>query len=87
MSLADLGEENPDALLLDGFEGAFIGISRRCGQPALATYSRHKCIGILMERDGMSREEAEEFFEFNVQGAWVGPQTPIIFDGVPDGTD
>jgi hypothetical protein len=30
-----------------------------------------------MERDGMSREEATEFFDFNIACAWVGNGTPI----------
>lgn len=75
-----LEDENPDALLLDGFEDAFIGIARRCGQPALAVYDRDRCLDLLVRRDGMSYEEAEEFFEFNVQGAWVGEHTPIILE-------
>ena len=62
-------ESNPEALLANGFEEAFIGVSRRCGQPELATYSVSKCLAILMERDGMSYEDAVEFFEFNVSGA------------------
>jgi hypothetical protein len=30
-----------------------------------------------MERDGMTEEEAIEFFEFNVVGAYVGGGTPV----------
>jgi hypothetical protein len=40
-------------------------------------YDEDKCIQILMERDGMTDEEAIEFFEFNVVGAYVGDHTPI----------
>ena len=29
-----------------------------------------------MVKDGMTRDEAEEYFDFNTQGAWVGEQTP-----------
>ena len=32
----------------------------------------------MEKRDGMTQEEALEFFEFNVVGAWVGEQTPIF---------
>lgn len=31
-----------------------------------------------MTRDGMSLEDAEEFFEFNVIGSWVGDGTPCF---------
>lgn len=78
---AELIEENPDALWPHGFEDAFLGPARRCGQPTLAAFSVRKCIEILMKRDGMSYEEADEFFEFNVAGAWVGEGTPIwVYD-------
>lgn len=74
-------ETNPDALLADGFETAFLGVTHRCGQPSLATYSVSKCLSVLMERDGMSYEDAVEFFEFNVAGAWCGPMTPCwVYD-------
>jgi hypothetical protein len=29
-------------------------------------------------RDGMDSEEAREFIEFNIEGAYVGPGTPIL---------
>lgn len=73
-----LRDENPDALLADGFEAAIVGIGRRCGQPTVAVYSRERCLRVLQERDGLSREEAEEYFEFNVQGAWLGEHTPVM---------
>ena len=75
---AYLAEENPEALLLDGFDDALIGISRRCGQPALAVYDQELCIKSLMQTGNMDYETADEFFEFNVAGAWVGDMTPII---------
>jgi hypothetical protein len=31
-----------------------------------------------MSRDGMDREEAMDFFSFNVSGAYVGKGTPIF---------
>ena len=33
-----------------------------------------------MKRDGMRPEEAREFFEYNVTGAWVGEETPIFLE-------
>lgn len=79
-------EANEEALLADGFEDAFIGLSRRCGQPTLATYSVQKALRVLMDRDGMSEEDAIEFFEFNVVGAWMGPHTPVWLEE-PDDAD
>lgn len=68
---------NEQALLADGFEDAFLGMSEVFGRPSLATYDKDKCIEILMERDGMTDEEAVEYFDFNVLGGWVGDSTPI----------
>jgi len=77
-----VAEENPDAYLADGFEEAFVGFARRCGQPTLAVYDVDKCVVILVERDGMTYEEAREFLEFNSIGAWVGENTPVWFERI-----
>ena len=66
-------------LLADGFDAALIGTGERCGQPTLAVYDREKCIEIL-QGQGMSYDEAQEYFDFNVVGAWVGEQTTIFVD-------
>jgi hypothetical protein len=71
-----LGEENPDALLADGFEDALIGIGRLFSN-SLAVYDRARCIEILVE-EGMTEEDAEDHFEYNVQGSYVGENTPIF---------
>jgi hypothetical protein len=69
-------------LLADGFEGAFIGVSTRCGQPTLAVYDANKCLQILIDRDDMTHEEALEYFNFNVIGAWVGEETPLFLESM-----
>jgi predicted RNase H-like nuclease (RuvC/YqgF family) len=62
-------------LFADGFNNAIIGIAND-----KIVYSRTGCIKILMDRDGMSYEVASEFFNFNVEGAYVGKKTPIWVD-------
>ena len=59
-------------LLADGFDECLIGLGRRCGKPDIAVYDEEKCIDLLMKRDGMTHDEATEFFEFNVVGSWGG---------------
>ena len=66
-------------LLADGFNEALIGTGERAGSLPVAVYDREKCIDILRKQD-MSREEAEEYFDYNVIGAFVGEQTPIFVD-------
>jgi hypothetical protein len=68
---------NPDALLADGFEDALIGVAERCSQPALAVYDTARCLQILQQRDGMTAEEAAEYFSFNTLGAWAGEHSPL----------
>jgi hypothetical protein len=82
----DLSDINPEALLADGFEDALIGICYRAGQPPIAAYSRRKCIELLVEQ-GLTGEDAEEHFEFNVVGAWVGEGTPVFIDTPEDDDD
>ena len=52
-------------LKADGFDEAVIGIGSRCGQKDIIAYDRDECIAILCRRDGMSFEEAVEYFEVN----------------------
>lgn len=78
--MEQLREENPEALLVDGFEAAFRGICRRFGTEPVAAYDRDHCLLILQRRDAMTREQAEEFFTFNIAGAWMGEGTPVFLD-------
>lgn len=65
----------------DGFDEAILG-------PALIwhpdgsrvdvlVYDAEKIREILM-RDGCTPEEAREFIEFNIEGGYLGPATPIV---------
>lgn len=67
-------------LLADGLDEAFIGIGWQFNTP-LAVYDRDKCMEIL-ESQGMTPEEAQEYFYFNTQGAYVGEQTPIFIERI-----
>jgi len=41
-------------------------------------------INQLMINDGMSDEEAEEYFLFNIEGAYIGIDTPVLVYSDPD---
>ncbi len=64
--------------LATGLEDAFIGIGRQFNTP-IAIYSRSKAIKCFIDM-GMSHPEAEEYFDFNTAGAWIGKQTPIFME-------
>lgn len=71
------GEEGNGILLADGFEKAFLGVGAAYYNPPCAIYDYDKCIDILVN-DDCDFEEAIEYFEFNVIGSYVGPQTPLF---------
>ena len=71
-------------LQADGFDDAFIGIVSVDDEPLIA-YSLSKTIDVLMG-SGMSREDAMEYFSFNVEGAYVGKQKPLFIDDVHYGS-
>lgn len=73
-----LSETNEDALVCDDLEDALIGIGESYGKSPVAIYDIDKIIKIYMERDGMSEEEAREFFDYNVLGAYAGEHMPIF---------
>jgi hypothetical protein len=77
LSTEEKDEEN-GPLLADGFEKAFIGYITQFNT-TLACYDHEQCIEILVQRDGMTQEEAVEYMSFNVTGAWVGKYTPAFF--------
>jgi hypothetical protein len=66
-----------DIILADGLEDAFMGVAQQFTQTH-AVYDKEKVIDILIERDGMTEQEAEEFFDFNILGAYVGESTPAF---------
>jgi len=74
-----LAEDYPDLLFCDGLDHALIGVVNRFGMEPVALYDRSLVIKGYMA-DGMTWEEASEFFDFNVIGAWVGPMTPAFAD-------
>lgn len=78
-----ISEINPEALYPTDMKDAVMGVVERFGQEPLVLLDRERCIKILMgdstkEDDSMSREEAEEYFEFNTIGSWVGNGTPCF---------
>ena len=73
-----LQETDQTAVLMDGFEHAIIGFTQRMNEPLLAVYNHDLMIQTLMQRDGMTYQEADEYIEYNCIGAWIGEQTPII---------
>ena len=66
-------------LKADGFDEAIIGVCSDMNAPVRLVYSVSRYIRIL-EKQGMSYDEAREYFDFNVSGAYVGEQTPVWYE-------
>lgn len=58
-------------------DAALVGLVTARGKEPVTCYDRDSVIDILMG-DGMDRDEAEEFFSFNIEGAYMGPETPVF---------
>jgi hypothetical protein len=65
-------------LTADGFDGAIMGYGTHFNSDVVI-YDYDKCVGILRKRDGMTDEEAREYMEYNVCGAWMGESTPVFY--------
>ena len=66
------------------FDVAIVGISERIGMREAVVYDISKIIDVLCERDGMDRDEAAEYYEFNIRGAYVGERTPMFINLLDD---
>mgnify|MGYP001222515863 CR=1 FL=1 len=69
-----IAEYNPEALLADGHDHAIMGYST----DGRVIYSINMVIEGLIEDSEMTYEDAVEFFNFNIGGAYVGEYTPIF---------
>ena len=67
-------------LKIDGHDDAILGpacIWRGSSRVDVLVYDAELIRESLM-RDGMDSEDAREFIEFNIEGAYVGEDTPIL---------
>ncbi len=65
-------------LLEPEMDVAIVGLVSGAGKQPVVCYDRDKVVEVLMSRDGMERDEAEEFFDFNIEGAYMGAATPMF---------
>lgn len=68
-----------DVLLFTGLDEAIVGFGYHFNR-AVAIYDLAKILALLTQQ-GMSIEEAEEHFSYNIAGAWSGPGTPVVLHG------
>ena len=80
--LTKILENYPDEgfLKADGFDAAIIGVS----SDYRLVYSIEKVIEILVSRNNWTHEDAADYFFFNIEGSYVGEQTPIFINLIND---
>lgn len=66
------------AIKMDGYDDCVLGIAFRCTNDPVLVYDCDAVRDRLMTGSEMTYEEAEEWIEFNMTGAWVGEQTPFL---------
>ncbi len=67
-------------LKIDGHDNAILGpamVWLDGSQTQILVYDAEQIRANLM-KDGMSFEEAREFIEFNIEGAYMGDGTPVL---------
>jgi hypothetical protein len=70
-------EEGAGVILYPSLTDAYVGMVDRYGALSIACYDYDKVIAIYVA-EGMTEEEAVEFFGVNTLGAWLGERTPCF---------
>ena len=71
-------DDEPEMLFADGYDSAIVGVVWD-GERTRVVYTTEKILAILMEQ-GMTYDEASEYFDFNVAGSHMGVYTPLYLE-------
>jgi hypothetical protein len=76
-----LTESDPDIMLYPDYESALVGAAENF-YGVVAVYDLDAILEKLV-KDGMENvEEADEFFRFNILGAYMSDTQPIFLNGI-----
>lgn len=64
----------------DEFDEAIIGVVERAGGSPVIAYDTQKILDILEQ--SMPMEDAQEYFDYNILGAYMGDKTPVYITSV-----
>lgn len=73
--------QETEVLLLSGFDDALLGTTGE-GETLRACYSEQRCFEILMQEHEMDRDEALDYFYFNVQPITDAEGGPLFIDSL-----
>ena len=64
-------------LFMDGFDDCILGLAHTFNGHPVVAYDGNRIVYSLMAK-GMTEDEAEEYYSFNIECSYVGEYTPII---------
>lgn len=64
------------------FDEAIIGVACSSAGMSAIAYSEPKVIELLIKHDKMTPDDAMEYYQFNILGAYMGENTPVFIDDV-----
>jgi hypothetical protein len=81
-----LADYDEDLLLLEPayFDSAIVGIVEQAGGLKVVVYDPDRCVELMIEHGGMSREDAEEYAQYNTFDTYLGPKTPAFLTKIGD---
>jgi hypothetical protein len=74
-----LDEYAEGATLLTGLENCIIGIVEEFGNGRRILYSKDRILDTL-QKQGMTYEESEEYYDYNILGLHTGEQNAVFLD-------
>jgi hypothetical protein len=74
----ELAKLDPDLLFADGFDDCILGLTINDKGLPVVLYSEPEVVKSLAQQ--MPLDEAVEYFDFNIKGAYVGERTPIFLE-------
>lgn len=66
-----------ESVTIDGFDDCIVTVVESINGRHIV-YNQEMVINKLVSRDGMSREDAVEFYYYNIVGAYVGEMMPMF---------
>lgn len=78
----EMYNEKTELLKVDGHDNAYIGLGSSIGEADRLVYDSDIILDNLIAQ-GMTEEEAQEYFNYNILDAYVGDKMPLYVSKVP----
>ncbi len=74
-----LSEIDPNMIIFDGLDESIIGWAYDWhSQNYVVVYDYNKMVRKMMDQNRWTYEDARDYVDFNIVGAYLGEQTPIV---------